>query len=154
MIKPIAIISLISILSACETGQQATAAGSNEQATTSSNGVVAHEAYKCTLVGVTAGTQKQLGGANIADLSPFAFTRMSRRDDANRFGISSANGTTVGVGTKQPDGRWVVRDWRPRDSSGPFVTLVTFQQNKQILISIKTSDTGHATFGGNCEPLS
>jgi hypothetical protein len=143
MMKSIAAIALVGVLSGCEMP--------TPQATSSPSGILNHATYKCTLIGLAASAGKQSKTVNMLEMSPFVLAHLSMPGEPNRFGISSSVGTTVGVGAKQPDGRWVINDWRPRDNSGPFLTLVTFLKNKSILISVKSGNNAHVTFAGQCK---
>ena len=115
-------------------------------------GIVTHAAYVCELSPeiVSGGGGQPTSIPDVTKLSPFVLTHMSRDNEPYRFGYSAAAGSSVGIGTLQPDGRWVVGNWIPRDTSGPFFTLMTFFPNKQILLSHRSGGTSRVTFAGQC----
>lgn len=109
-----------------------------------------HERYVCDL-DVSRPTAR-VGRAKPAgkEMSRFILVHMSLPGEPDRFGIGTGNGTTVGIGQKQADGRWVIHDWRPEDARGPAVTLVTVFKRGVILVSIGKGRANHNTYEGRC----
>ncbi|MEP5729704.1 MAG: hypothetical protein ABJL67_10030 [Sulfitobacter sp.] len=109
--------------------------------------------FECTEIGPVAKAGTTTTPVKSSDLFPFVLTMVSQKGGPQGFGISNDGTTTIGLGEKQPDGRWVVKNWRSRDGKGLPVTLVTFFPDHNILVSVRTGKNAHVTFGGKCRAV-